>query len=322
MKAFIEAQGSLLVMRVVGAKKQRPVSIAKRGKIRTFSYKSRLRMLRFMARLQMSGVRATFITLTFRGYPSNEVAKKALHAFLQCISRKFPKASAVWRCEFQKRGSIHFHLLCFSLPYWHWTEILETWKSCSRQHTARVDVRLVRSRRGVMFYVAKYMAKVEKRIRKTFLVFVPYLHRGRKWKKGRFWGYHNQKALPLGEKVMGVLLKAAGIKKLAKAAWEIIGYNTRFGALSFSLFTDHSNSIAMRNITQYGLFMDEYSWSRQFTEREYDDFAYQDKHFSQADYDKDLRQSQISLSRGREAILLAPCTKKWTARAFRTSQLA
>ena len=302
-------------MRVVGAKKRPPVSQSKRGIIRAFSYKSRLRLLRFMARLKMLGVRATFITLTYKGYPSNAQAKANLHAFLEVIRRQFPKASAVWRMEYQNRGSIHFHLLIFSLPYWHWEEILETWKRITGQTVSRVDVRLVRSRRGVMSYVAKYIAKVEKRVKKTFLVFVPYLHRQRKWRKGRFWGYHNKEALPLGKKVTGVLLEGRGIKQLAKAAWEIIGYNTRFGSLSFHLFADHAISIAMRNIETFGLFSDEFTWSRQLTRKEQDDTAFISKHFSEADLKSPSVEPLTFKSRPRSARSVQPCTRTWVQRS-------
>lgn len=311
MKAFIEAQGSLLVMHVVGATKRPPVANSKRGRIRSFSYKSRLRLLRFMARLKMTGVRATFITLTYKGYPSNAQAKANIHAFMSYLHRFAPKASAVWRLEYQARGAIHFHLLAFNLPYWPQKELQKTWSKITGEGHSRVDIRLVRSRRGVMHYVAKYIGKVERVIKKTSLVFVPYLHRLRKWRKGRFWGYHNKKALPLGEKVAGVLIEGQGIKQLAKAAWEIIGYNTRFGSLSFHLFVDHAISIAMRNIERFGLFSDEYTWSRQFREREYDDFNYQDSRFSQADYDKDSAESVRFSSRPSVASIVQPCTKNW-----------
>lgn len=322
MRAFIEAQGGLLTMKVVGASKRPPVAISKRGRIRGFSYKSRLRLMRFMARLKMGKIRATFITLTFRGYPSNEVAKSALHAFLQRIARSYPAASCVWRMEYQKRGSLHFHLLCFNLPYWHWTEVLSAWKSCSRQRVARVDVRLVKSRRGVQSYVAKYIAKVEKRIKKTFLVYVPYLHKGRKWRKGRFWGYHNKKALPLGQKVTGVLLQSVGIKQLAKSAWEIIGYETRYGSLSFHLFADHAISIAMRNIEAFGLFSDEWTWSRQMTQRWYDDQDYLNEHFSQDDLEQTPFEPLTFKSRPSVASTLQPCTSTWVQRASFTPRPA
>jgi len=315
VKAFIEAQGSLIVMRVTGATKRPPVSSSKRGVIRSFSYKSRLRLLRFMARLKMVGVRATFITLTYKRYPSNAQAKANIHALMSSLRRFAPQASAVWRLEYQKRGAIHFHLLAFNLPYWPQKELQNTWSKITGEVCSRVDVRLVRSRRGVMHYVAKYIGKVEKRIRKTSLVFVPYLHKMRKWKKGRFWGYHNKKALPLGEKVTGVLLEGRGIKQLASAAWEIIGYNTRFGSLSFHLFADHAIQIAMRNIERFGLFSDEFTWSRQVQEKEYADYHYQDSHFSQADYDKDYAEPLTVWSRLSAANTFQPCTKTWVQRA-------
>src|SRR5205085_8035023 len=145
---YFEAQGSLLVMRLLGQEK-RPNTIAPiRGRIRRFSANARRRLMRFMARLRMKGVRATFITLTFKGYPSNAEAKRALHAFMSHLRRTFPKASACWRMEYQKRGAIHFHLLCFDLPYWPQKELQETWTAITRETSSRVDIRLIRSRRG------------------------------------------------------------------------------------------------------------------------------------------------------------------------------
>jgi hypothetical protein len=184
------------------------------------------------------------------------------------LSRSFPEASAVWRMEYQKRGSIHFHLLVFNLPFWDWKEILSAWKRITHQSLARVDIRLVKSRRGVMSYVSKYIAKVQKRIRKTFLVFVPYLHVGRKWRKGRFWGIHNKKTLPLAQKFTGFLVDGHLIKRLSKAAWEIIGFETKFASISFHLFHDHAVSLWEMYMKTGGLMPDEYKdsimWGRNY----------------------------------------------------------
>jgi len=314
MIAYIEAQGSLLTMKVMGRKYKRPYTGGIRSRIRSFSAKSRVRLMRFMARLKMSGVRATFMTLTFKGYPTNAEAKRCLHAFVQHIRRNFPTASAVWRMEFQVRGSIHFHLLCFDLPYWDWKEILKTWKGITHQDVARIDVRLVRSRRGVMSYVSKYIAKVDKGHRKTFFISPPYLHGGRKWRKGRFWGYHNKKGLPLGEKVAGVLTSNSTINRLSDAAWEIIGAATRFNSISFSLFHDHSTSLAMRNIEQGGMFLDEWKWSQVMTPREQRDVEYTSSRFSEAEL-KEIKVEVPSFkSRPRSARSVQPCTSSWTRR--------
>lgn len=316
MIAYIEAQGSLLSMKVLGRRYKRPYTGGIRSRIRGFSVKARLRLMRFMARISMKCARATFMTLTFKGYPSNAEAKRCLHAFLAHVSRHFPLASAIWRLEFQKRGSIHFHLIVFDLPYWDWKEVLEVWKRVTNQNVARVDIRLVRSRRGVMFYVSKYIAKVERPPGITFFISPPYLHAGRKWRKGRFWGYHNKKALPLGEKVAGVLTSNSTINRLSDAAWKIIGAATRFNSISFSLFHDHSTSLAMRNIEQGGLFLDEWNWSHQMTPREQRDVDYTAKHFSEAELKKPPVDVPTFKSRGREAVLLAPCTSTWTQQAF------
>lgn len=314
MKAYIEAQGSLLVMRIMETLQRPNRGGGVRSKIRTFSYKSRLRLMRFIARLKMSGVRATFITLTYKGYPTNAEAKRNLHAFMQVLTRNFPSASAVWRMEYQARGAIHFHLIVFNLPYWHWKEILETWKRITSQNVARIDVTLIRSRKGVMSYVSKYIAKAEKRTGITFLVHVPYLHAGRKYKKGRFWGYHNKKALPLGEKVAGVLTDSKTIKRLAASAWEIIGQETRFGSISFNLFHDRAFAIASRNIEAGGVYTDEYTWSRQFSEREYRDHAYINLHFSAAEVENDYVKAPVFHARPRSARSVQPCIKDWLAR--------
>lgn len=264
MRALIEAQGSLLVVQVINSHKRPNFAISRRGKIRRFSPNSRRRLLRFMARLKMAKVRATFMTLTYRGYPSNAEAKAHLKAFLQHIRRNYPSASVVWRLEFQERGAIHYHFLAFNLPYWKWQEVLQVWKRCSHQNKARIDIRLVHSRKGVMHYVSKYIAKVAKRVRKTFFISVPYQHAWKKWRKGRFWGYHNKEHLPLGQKYTGVLVSGSLIKRLSKAAWEIIGYETKFASVSFHLFHDHAVSLYEMYMARGGLADDEYRDSLMF----------------------------------------------------------
>lgn len=302
-------------MKMMGRRYKRPYTGGIRSRIRSFSAKSRNRLLRFMARLQMTGIRATFMTLTYKGYPSNAVAKKNLHAFLQRVVRKFPEASGVWRVEYQARGSLHFHLLFFNLPYWDWEEVLQAWKECSRQHRARIDIQLIRSRRGVMNYVSKYIGKVEKSPRHTFFISPPYLHGMKKWRKGRFWGYHNKKALPLGEKVMGVLTNNSTINRLSDAAWKIIGAATRFNSISFSLFHDHATSLAMRNIDQGGLFHDEWKWSQQVTPREQRDMDFTSSRFSETELETPSAEPLTIKSRLRVARRDMPCTSSWVRKA-------
>ena len=93
MKAFIEAQGSLLSLKVMGFKSKPNVQGSKRGIIRVFSAASRRRLMRFMARLKTRKIRATFITLTFSGKVDHVHAKKVLKRFIMRIRRRFPQTS-------------------------------------------------------------------------------------------------------------------------------------------------------------------------------------------------------------------------------------
>lgn len=321
MRAYIEAQGSLLLLKMLDQKSPSPLSGGVRGRIRGFTSKARARLMRFMARLRQQNIRATFITLTFKGYPSNEEAKRALHAFLAVIRRTWQEASCVWRMEYQKRGSIHFHLLCFNLPFWDWKEILKTWKRITHQDVARIDVRLVQTRRGVQAYVSKYIAKLERRSGKAFFIQAPYLHGRRKWRKGRYWGYHNKKALPLGQKIQGFLTNSAGIKKLSNAAWEIIGSATRYNSISFHLFADNAIRIAQLNIERHGLYLDEWKWSEQLTKREHSDLSYIHKHFSQAEHEMKKVEPTRFHARSRVACNVQPCIRTWLNKAYRLVRL-
>jgi len=259
MIAYIEGQGSLLHMRLMDRPAREHFGGGIRGRIHKFSVKSRQRLLRLFARMRMNHVRATFITLTFAKYPTNKEAKRSLKAFLQYIRDNYESCSLVWRMEYQGRGSIHFHLLCFDLPFWKWQEVLATWKSCSNQTKARIDIRLVKTRRGVMSYVSKYIAKPDRKHSSTFFIHAPYQQKGRHWRKGRFWGYVNKKALPFGKLVEGLLTDEKTIKRLSNAAWEIVGKVTRFGSLSFHLFYDNAAKLAMRNIESAGHYLDEWT---------------------------------------------------------------
>jgi hypothetical protein len=142
-----------------------------------------------------------FLTLTFHGLPDAIEAKRALKAFLMRVRRKFPNASGIWRMEPQERGSWHFHLLFFNLPYWSQRQIQYAWECCTREDQSIVHVKLLRGgKRQAMYYVAKYMAQVEKHaVSPTSLDTAVYQHDQESDitdDPGRFWGYINKKMLP------------------------------------------------------------------------------------------------------------------------------
>jgi hypothetical protein len=162
-----------------------------------------------------------------------------------------------------------------------------------------------------MNYVSKYIAKVDKSHRNTFFISPPYLHGRRKWRKGRYWGYHNKKELPLGEMTQGVLNSNSTINRLSDAAWKIIGAATRFNSISFSLFHDHATSIAKRNIEAGGLFLDEWQFSHMSTPKEQHDLDYLTRHFSEAELEK-LPRTRITIkSRPNVVSSSQPCILSW-----------
>lgn len=206
----VEAQGSLLALAVRSDAITRPGG-GRRGAVLTFSKASRRRMLRKLARLDAR--RPVFVTLTYPAeYPHPMIAKQHLRTFLKRIKRRVPDASAVWRMELQKRGAPHFHLIFFGLPYishatlrdW-WGEVIGVIDSV----TLFVRIEVIRSKRGVMHYASKYMAKpapqAQQRAAGRFFNSDAYLTgepqcggpEGQpSWSAGRWWGVFNGAGLP------------------------------------------------------------------------------------------------------------------------------
>lgn len=118
------------------------------------------------------------------------------------LQRRYPQWSAVWRMEAQKRGSPHFHILAFNLPYIPQKDLVKMWSACTREELSIVDIRAVRNRKHAMAYISKYIGKVEKPEaepepeEKTLLENGSYLHGDL---TGRVWGYVNKAQLPFAE---------------------------------------------------------------------------------------------------------------------------
>lgn len=217
MTLSIEAQGTVLV-----ARDNRRLTVlkhraaAKRGTVRAFSNASRRRLIEAMARLDVTHTRTVFLTLTFSAIPAPSEAKRAFKAFIMRLRRKFPGASAFWRMEYQKRGSIHFHLLCFNMPYWSQKQIQYAWECCTGEDQSRVWVKLlVGGKKQAMAYVSKYIAKNSPV--STSLDNAAYQHaEGEPSEEdpGRFWGYINKKMLPFAKLVACLIDDDSMIQKL------------------------------------------------------------------------------------------------------------
>lgn len=131
--------------------------------------------------------KSLFAGLTYPSeFPDVATAKRHLDTWLKRLERRYPRASAVWRLEFQRRGAPHFHLLIFGVPWLDLEWLKRSWYevvgSGDVQHLGRgTDVARVRSFRAAMAYAAKYMSKS--------------CDDGQA--AGRVWGVFNGEALPV-----------------------------------------------------------------------------------------------------------------------------
>jgi len=165
----------------------------KREEVKAFSSSSARRMARYLR--HCIARYSTFITLT---YPSREgygydgrQCKRDLKVFLQRLKRQFgaDKAySTFWFSEFQKNGSVHFHMFCtrfvpkkFLSQVWY-----EIVGSGSIKHLlSGTNVTSVKAgKKGMINYARKYAAKqAQKTIPEGFLNF------------GRFWGISGERGV-------------------------------------------------------------------------------------------------------------------------------
>lgn len=315
MIAFIETQGSLLKMRLAGFHSRNNPHGGKRGIIRTFSRASRLRLMRFLARLKVRKIRATFITLTFAEMVSHENAKRAFKRFTMRLRRAFPKASAIWRLEYQpKRGAIHYHILLFNLPFWKQATLQKTWEACTGEVRSIVDIRLVHGARSVMAYVSKYIAKVDDSPPAS-LDDGSYQHVEGERAAGRFWGWIQKELLPVGELVTGVLTDRQTIRSLSSFAWSLLGSDNPYNSISFHLFADNARWLCERAIEEGGSLMDEWEFTvkdHTSPKQTYDNFT---SRFSEAELSLISVPTLTVRSRPSVASSSQPCASQWVVRS-------
>lgn len=185
----VSPDGQYLAVKSMGVRQCIPPT-SKRSTVTTFSRKSRSRMLKITAQIDRAQLsRSLFLTLTYPSlFPSQpSVYTGHFAAFLKRLKRTFPKSSALWKLEFQKRGAPHYHLLVFGVPFiardWlsrSWFQIART--GDERHLRAGTQVQRVKSTRQAISYVAKYVAKVAED--------VPDSHHG------RFWGIAHRREFP------------------------------------------------------------------------------------------------------------------------------
>jgi hypothetical protein len=192
----LEAQGRLVKLSKRQGERADATPTAKRGKVTGFSRKSRKRVLDLFARMDFDATRVTFLTLTFRNHISFSDAWQVMRRFLMRLTRKHPGCACVWKKELQQRGTIHYHMIAFGMPYYPQDALQRVWTDCTNEDLSIVDVRLVRSAKQLISYVGKYVAKVQMYDAATSLDIQPYLHADGSDSTGRWWGIHNRDALP------------------------------------------------------------------------------------------------------------------------------
>lgn len=199
MTVYVEKQGRVVLCRTITSQNVDILGGGDRGIITEFTPASRRRMMERMNRLDLRQVRCTFLTLTFHSLPSSDDAKAALKRFWARLTYYHPGVSAVWRKEYQERGSIHYHLILFRFPYKAQSWLQQQWTECTGEDLSIVHVKLLLSVRQVMYYVSKYIAKPQSSDTITSL------DRGAKTQKengrsiGRLWGFLGRMYVPWGE---------------------------------------------------------------------------------------------------------------------------
>lgn len=167
-----------------------------RSEITTFSKASRKRLLDLMSKISEEETQnAYFLTLTYplSSQPTTSKAKRDLKVWTQRQNRFFQNAKFIWKMEFTKNQTIHFHILLL-LPFKlskdqfkaeihrhkrAWFEICQTenpdhFRAGTRFESPRNRAKLVK-------YLGKYISKVD---------FVP-----ADFNPGRIWG-KSQNLLP------------------------------------------------------------------------------------------------------------------------------
>lgn len=141
-----------------------------RGKVAGFSFASRRRLMRVIAKIPRK-ILPLFITLTYPGeFSKNDrIWKRNIDVFGKRWMREFPNSFIVWKLELQERGAPDIHLLVWGVKL---SRKLMDWVSLSwyqvvgsgdpRHLAAGTRCEKIDSQRGAFAYVSKYTTKMER----------------------------------------------------------------------------------------------------------------------------------------------------------------
>lgn len=192
-----------------------------RGKIQTFSDRSRIRLLRKIQ--QVSRLDSPlFVTLTYADWDDSDSRgwKVNLQRFLRGLRIRFLDACGFWRLEFQSRGAPHFHLALWfddppALPDFEawaserWIETIGDRRFKTQKHACKVE--FARSARNVMLYLAGHAVK-KGQVREGL-------------EAGRYWGILRPELLGIGEPVDSIVVGFAEAIEIRRRLAELVEEN-------------------------------------------------------------------------------------------------
>lgn len=198
---YAEQQGELIALRG-GTSWTRNRQPPRRTKIVDFSSKSRMRLLKLIARIDWLAIgQVPFITLTYpderKDIPTymRTAQRWAVHNRIEeWAGRQIPQ---LWRVEWKPRlsgackGDIacHIHIAPIGLKRIPWQVIRKAWANAVHWKNPVTDIRSRKGRRAAR-YAAKYAAKQSEI---SSLDYVPYLEFP---PEGRCWGLTREKLVP------------------------------------------------------------------------------------------------------------------------------
>jgi hypothetical protein len=213
-----------------------------RGKIKTFSARSRKRMLEWISKVNWKGItNGTFVTLTFPDeicFMGKDNRGLCLYKFFRSMENYLGREiGALWRCEWIDRKSglhvgmfaPHYHIIIPEARFISKKKIVQWWTSaCQWDEPINVDKRRLNDADHHKLYVAKYAAKMPDF---SLLGYVSYSNID-----GRHWGYHRPSLIPKFPTVVYDGLSERQIEMLKYLGRVHFDWYGEFAELGYTMF--------------------------------------------------------------------------------------
>ncbi len=261
----IEAQGRLLRVKATLADEDIRRGGGRRGVVTEFSYQSRVRLFRLIARLKSpehKGYRSkvSFVTLTTQEIFHPKVFKIFLFRLFRRMRKKFPGTAIIWRLEYQKRGAPHAHLILYNAPYIDKDALQAVWGEIVGQDEPFTRIECVRAYRALTAYVAKYVGKVNDSCGFNSVTYsdrVENLSAVELESAGRVWGVYNRSALPFDDLVTDWIPQDGSwymIRAYCRAFYPFVEEEGTFGFTVFCENPYHAVEHIVRLARTFGLY--------------------------------------------------------------------